>query len=120
MQPSRSSRGKRRRDLVEVFVDGAPARGGTLRATFAGEAIVLVEPTLAGTSTAPVSNALSDVPHRLLGLGVPNTEHRHDGTPAEHDAAHGLDAAGLRRSITAFLEPAGRPIGSGRTPFTNP
>ncbi len=57
---------------------------------------------------------------RLLGLGVPNTEHRQYGTPAEHEAAHGLDAAGLRRSIASFLEPAGRPIGSGRTPFTNP
>jgi transketolase len=86
-----------------------PLDEATLRATLSGEAIVLVEPTLAGTSAASVTTALSHVPHRLLALGVPNTEHRHYGTPAEHDAAHGLDPAGLRSSITAFLEPVRPP-----------
>jgi transketolase len=28
---------------------------------------------------------------------------RRYGTPAQHQAAHGLDATGLRRSITDFL-----------------
>jgi transketolase len=66
-------------------------------------AVVLVEPYLAGTSAAEVSAALADRPHRLLALGVGNVEHRRYGTRAEHDAAHGLDAAGLRRSIERFL-----------------
>ena len=45
----------------------------------------------------------SDRPHRLLALGVPNTELRHYGEGAEHRAAHGLDAAGIRRAVTAWL-----------------
>ena len=43
------------------------------------------------------------VPHRLLSLGVPRVELRRYGTRADHDGAHALDAAGLRRSIDDFL-----------------
>jgi transketolase len=68
-----------------------------------GSAIALVEPYLAGTSAAEVSAALVDRPHRLLALGVPNAEFRHYGTGSEHRAAHGLDAAGIARSLEAFL-----------------
>jgi transketolase len=68
----------------------------------ADEDVVLVEPYLAGTSTAEVAAALIDRPMRILSLGVPLGEFRHYGTPAEHRAAHGLDAAGLRTSITSF------------------
>jgi transketolase len=64
--------------------------------------VVLVEPYLAGTSAAAISAALIDQPHRLLSLGVRNTELRHYGEPHEHAAAHGLDVAGLGRSIGAF------------------
>jgi transketolase len=69
----------------------------------AGEDVVLVEPYLAGTSTAEVAAALIDRPMRILSLGVPLGEFRHYGTPAEHRAAHGLDAAGIRASVDAFL-----------------
>ena len=65
--------------------------------------VVLVEPYLAGTSAFAVSAALASRPHRLLSLGVPGTELRRYGTPADHAAAHGLDAAGIRRSVTRFL-----------------
>ena len=65
--------------------------------------VVLVEPYAAGTSTWRVQQVLSHVPHRLLGLGVPRVELRRYGTPKQHQAEHGLDAAGLRRSITDFL-----------------
>jgi transketolase len=65
--------------------------------------VVLVEPYLAGTSAGVASSALAAQPHRLLGLGVPRTELRRYGTPADHSRLHGLDAAGLRRSITGFL-----------------
>ena len=44
-----------------------------------------------------------DVPHRLLALGTRRTELRHYGSPAEHQRAHGLDAAGIRRSVDSFL-----------------
>jgi transketolase len=65
--------------------------------------VVLVEPYLAGTSAGAVTEALSDVPHRVLGLGVGRAELRKYGTMAEHIAAHGLDPAGLRPRIAGFL-----------------
>ncbi|MEU3250520.1 transketolase [Streptomyces sp. NPDC006997] len=77
---------------------------GLRRATGAAPAdVVLVEPYLAGTSTAAVSDALADVPHRVLGLGVGRRELRRYGTVAEHVAAHGLDAASLRERVAGFL-----------------
>ncbi|MFE1450292.1 transketolase family protein [Streptomyces olivaceoviridis] len=81
---------------------------GLRRATeAAGTDVVLVEPYLAGTSTAAVSEALTDVPHRVLGLGVARRELRRYGTVEEHVAAHGLDAATLRERIGHFVD-AGR------------
>ncbi|WP_031508901.1 transketolase family protein [Streptomyces megasporus] len=76
-----------------------------LRAAVAGAPaaeVVLVEPYLAGTSTAAVANALVDVPHRVLGLGTARAELRRYGTIEEHVAAHGLDPRSLRERITAF------------------
>ena len=81
-----------------------PFDAAGLRAAVRGTDVVLVEPYLAGTSSAEVSSALRDRPHRLLALGVPNAEFRHYGTPAEHRRAHGLDAAGIRASIEAFAD----------------
>jgi transketolase len=82
-----------------------PFDGGGLRAAFRGTDVVLVEPYLAGTSAAEVAAALHDRPHRLLALGVRNPELRRYGTGAEHRAAHGLDAAGIRVSVVDFLAP---------------
>ena len=81
--------------------DVAGLRSAVARATTAD--VVLVEPYLAGTSSHAVDEALLDTPHRVLGLGVARQELRRYGTPAEHAAAHGLDAASLRRRIGAFL-----------------
>jgi transketolase len=50
-----------------------------------------------------VAEALRDIPHRALHLGVGRAETRHYGSPADHARTHGLDEAGLRRSIGAFL-----------------
>ena len=61
--------------------------------------VILVEPYLAGTS----AQELADRPHRVLSLGVPNAEFRRYGTGAEHRAAHGLDAAGIRTSLETFM-----------------
>jgi transketolase len=79
-----------------------PFPRAALRAALRGEDVVLVEPYLAGTSSAEVSAALSDRAHRLLALGVPNAEFRRYGDPPQHRAAHGLDAAGIRASIERF------------------
>lgn len=69
----------------------------------AGTDVVLVEPYLAGASTAVVNDALSDVPHRVLGLGVGRRELRKYGDIEEHIAAHGLDARTLRKRIQGFV-----------------
>ncbi|WP_405905538.1 transketolase [Streptomyces sp. NBC_00828] len=69
----------------------------------AGTDVVLVEPYLAGTSTAFAGNALADVPHRVLGLGVGRRELRRYGQVDEHLTAHGLDAGSLRERISGFL-----------------
>ena len=68
--------------------------------------VVLVEPYLAGTSAYEVAVALEAIPHRLLALGVRQPELRRYGSPDEHIAAHGLDAAGLRAAIDRFLDRA--------------
>lgn len=78
-----------------------PAR--SLAELVTGREIILVEPTLAGTSLGKVAEALADRPVRLLGLGVRNVELRRYGTGAEHRAMHGLDATGIRASVEAFL-----------------
>ncbi|CAM5633676.1 putative 33.6 kDa protein in fasciation locus [Streptomyces avidinii] len=81
-----------------------PFDAAALRAA-AGRAapdVVLVEPYLAGTSTAAANDALEQLPHRVLGLGVGRAELRRYGTLEEHTAAHGLDPASLRARIAAF------------------
>ncbi|QKW30346.1 transketolase [Streptomyces seoulensis] len=80
--------------------DAAALRRATAEA---GADVVLVEPYLAGTSTAAANDALADVPHRVLGLGVGRAELRRYGQAAEHTAAHGLDARSLRERISGFL-----------------
>ena len=92
------------RDVTVVYAHSVrPFDEATLRTVLATPDVVLVEPWLAGTSARVVSDALRDVPHRLLSLGTRRMELRHYGTPAEHQRAHGLDAAGIRRSIESFL-----------------
>ncbi|WP_030680324.1 transketolase family protein [Streptomyces cellulosae] len=78
--------------------------GALRRATeSAGTDVVLVEPYLAGTSTAAANDALADVPHRVLALGVGRRELRRYGDVGEHVAAHGLDARSLRERIGGFV-----------------
>jgi transketolase len=82
-----------------------PFDGEGLRAlASASGTVVLVEPYLAGTSSFAVSQALAGRAHRLLSLGVGRTELRRYGTPSYHAALHGLDATGIRRSVTDFLD----------------
>lgn len=80
-----------------------PLDSHTLLATLGSPDVILVEPYLAGTSTRCVTQALAHTPHRILGLGAPAADLRRYGSPEEHSAAHGLDAAGIRSELTAFL-----------------
>jgi transketolase len=92
------------RDVTVVYAHSVrPFDTETFRQVLTTPDVVLVEPWLAGTSARVVSDALRDVPHRLLSLGTRRMELRHYGTPAEHQRAHGLDAAGIRRSVESFL-----------------
>jgi transketolase len=70
------------------------------------DTVIVVEPYLAGTSARAVDEALSDRPHRTLHLGVGAQDARRYGSPEDHDEWHGLDVAGLRRSISGFLAPS--------------
>ena len=91
---------------VTVVYTGTPRpfdAAGLRAACAQARDVVIVEPYLAGTSTAEVAAALIDRPMRILSLGVPLGEFRHYGTRAEHRAAHGLDATGIRASVDAFL-----------------
>ncbi|MFF5970835.1 transketolase family protein [Streptomyces sp. NPDC012769] len=82
-----------------------PFDGDALRRAVAGARadVVLVEPYLAGTSTAAANDALTEVPHRVLGLGIGRRELRRYGSVDEHLSGQALDPAALRERITAFL-----------------
>jgi len=67
--------------------------------------VVMVEPYLAGTLAADVTAVLADRPSRLANIGVPREESRRYGSPASHDAAYGLDTAGIRAQLDSFLGP---------------
>jgi transketolase len=93
------------RDVTVLYAHGVrPFDEATFRSVLTTPDVVLVEPWLAGTSARVVSDALRDLPHRLLSLGTRRMELRHYGTPAEHQRAHGLDAGGIRRSVESFLD----------------
>ena len=80
-----------------------PFDGATLRDTLGEPCVVLIEPYQRGTSTGEVADALIEVPHRVLSIGVGREEVHRYGTPAEHDRLHGLDAEGIGASIEAFI-----------------
>ena len=91
-------------DVTVLYMTTArPFDADALHASLTGDLVVLVEPYQAGTSSAEVSAALADVPHRIAAIGVPNVEHRKYGTWQEHNAAHGLDARGIRARILRAL-----------------
>jgi transketolase len=83
-----------------------PFPAAAVRALASGSEAVIVEPYLAGTSAAPLADALHDAPRRLLALGVPPIELRRYGSPQEHRRAYGLDASGIRQSLDSFLAAA--------------
>ncbi|KZE91607.1 transketolase family protein [Microbacterium sp. TNHR37B] len=64
--------------------------------------VLVLEPFLEGTLAYAVSAALRGRGLRIEHLGVGHSEWRHYGTPADHSRWHGLDAAGIRRRLSAF------------------
>ena len=93
------------RDVTVLYANTVrPFDAVTLRSVLTTPDVVLVEPYLAGTSARQVAEALVDVPHRLLSLGIGHRELRRYGSPEQHLAAHGLDAAGLRRAVDGVLD----------------
>ena len=74
-----------------------------------GAPLALVEPVLQGTSVAAVQACLD---HRgpVYPIGVRSEELRRYGTPAQHAAAHGLDAAGLSVRLRRWLEGTAAPF----------
>jgi len=64
-----------------------PFDGPALRGVLSRPDAVVVEPYLAGTSTRLINEVLSDLPHRVLSLGVRRDELRRYGTPEQHIAA---------------------------------
>lgn len=81
-----------------------PLDAAGLQAVMGGREVVVVEPYLAGSSTSRVAEALLHRPHRLLSIGTGTDELRNYGRPEEHDAAWGIDEAGIRRRIVEFLD----------------
>ncbi|WP_298210544.1 hypothetical protein [Ferrimicrobium sp.] len=81
-----------------------PFDASTLRAV-AGPMpeVMIVEPSLTGTSSSLVEMVLQNVPHRVGALGVGDVDLHRYGTREEHDVAHGLDAPGLARSFRSFF-----------------
>ncbi|MEU2868712.1 transketolase [Streptomyces olivoreticuli] len=77
---------------------------GKVTGTGGGADVVLVEPYLAGTSSAAVNDALAELPHRVLGLGIGRRELRRYGSIDEHLAGQGLDPRSLRERIASFLK----------------
>jgi len=70
-----------------------------LRALAATGEVVLVEPYLAGTSAGEIP---FERPRRLHCLGIRDPELHRYGSGADHRRAHGLDAAGIARSLAAL------------------
>ena len=73
-----------------------------LRAATLGADLVVVEPYLEGTSTHEVSMAF-DRPMRIRSIGVTESELEQYGTRAQLQAAHGLDATGIRKRLDQLL-----------------
>jgi transketolase len=81
------------------------------RAIAESGALLVVEPFLEGTMAMELSPQTAPLGVRTFFLGFPRKEHRHYGTAWEHEAAHGLDAAGIRRQIESLVsrnEPCSR------------
>jgi transketolase len=65
--------------------------------------VIAVAPFLEGTLAPAVTAGLAHRAARFTWVGIPPTVLRDYGTPADHDRARGLDAAGIRARLVAAL-----------------
>ena len=90
-------------ETVAYLATVRPFAGGGLRAALRGTDVVLVEPYLAGTSAGEVVGGAQRPPAPAARARRRRlAEFRHYGEAAEHRAAHGLDARGIRAALAAF------------------
>jgi transketolase len=90
-------------DLTVLYATSVlPFDAGTVRRE-AGGHVVVVEPLLEGTLAPRVAEALADRGVRLTSIGVPRTNLRGYGTPADIDRTAGMDVAGIRARLRAAL-----------------
>lgn len=95
------------RDVTVLYAERIrPFDGHTLQTTLSAPDVAIVEPYLSGTSVPLISDALSHVRHRVIGLGVGHQELRRYGTPKEHERAHELDVRGIGQSLARFFDRA--------------
>ncbi len=91
-----------------------------LRALADADTVVIVEPYLAGTSIRLIDDALTDRPHRTLGLGVARTELRRYGT-ADRPQPSVRPRRGRHQGIPGRLSRrVGRRVAVGSAPTTRP
>jgi transketolase len=69
--------------------------------------VITVEPFYEGTLVPALAEALQHVPARYATIGVPRAFIHAYGTAADLHAELGLDAAGIRRQVTAALDSRG-------------
>ena len=93
-------------ELAQRVQDESPEKLDELRRAVLASTpdVVLVEPYLRGTSAHLVDQALADLPHRVLALGVRrDVEIRAYGTADEHEDAHGLGPTSIAAALRQFL-----------------
>ena len=92
-------------DVTVMYVTSiAPFDAETLTREAIGPDVVVVEPFYEGTLTATVAVALSARASRIGSVGVPRRFILTYGQLEEHDRELGLDTAGIRERIAAFLD----------------
>jgi transketolase len=102
---SRTLEGAAGLDVSVVYATSvSPFDAGTLVAVADDRRlVVVVEPFYEGTSVSVVSDAFRGTASTIVPIGVPRRFLRNFGTAAEHDAALGLDAPGIRRRLLEAL-----------------
>lgn len=94
------------RDLdvtVLYYTTLAPFDKETLRREYVGEKVFVSAPLYCGSLCADICKALQGQAFRYASAEIPLEVLRSYGTKADKDKALGLDAAGIRSSIKAFL-----------------
>lgn len=92
---------------VLYYTTLAPFDGRALREACASGNVFVSAPLYAGSLAADIVAALSGRPVRIGGAEVPLEVLRCYGSKAEKDARLGLDAAGIRSRLEAFLRECG-------------